>query len=342
MPVSPGGPLRLMFGGDAMLGRLVGESILRHGHRYPLGAVAALLRQADLAIVNLECAITSATTHWHGARKAFYFGAPPPAIASLADAGIGLVSLANNHALDYDVQGLLDTVAALDLHAIAHAGAGRDAGAAHQPAMVRRQDLGVGMAAFCDHQADFAADNEQPGIAWLDPMHQNGAISAFARALEPLASAGVTWPILSLHWGPNMVWRPATRLRRLAHAAIDLGWKIVYGHSAHVFQGVELYRGCPILYAAGDLVDDYYVDRGFRNDHQLLFELQLGHHALERIVLHPLFIGDCRTAPANDAQRRWIFAQMAGLCADLGTGTRVAGEVLLIEPTVPYPVPSSG
>jgi poly-gamma-glutamate synthesis protein (capsule biosynthesis protein) len=328
-------PSRLIFGGDAMLGRLVRDAIVRHGPGYPLGAIAPLLREADLAVVNLECAITSSnssSSHWHGAPKAFYFGAPPGAIETLADAGIGLVSLANNHALDYDVQGLLQTIRALDEYGIAHAGAGDDLAGALQAAIVQRQHLGLGMAAFCDHQGDFAAANDCPGIAWLDMADEAAAIAAFADALAPLSAAAVNWPILSLHWGPNMVWRPEPRQRRLAHAAIDMGWKIVYGHSAHVFHGVELYRGCPIIYAAGDLVDDYYVDPAFRNDHQLLFDLRLAGGALERIVLHPLFIENCRTVPATTTQREWIFGQMARLCAELGTATRVDGAVLAIEP----------
>jgi poly-gamma-glutamate synthesis protein (capsule biosynthesis protein) len=323
-------PLRVIFGGDTMLGRLVRDSIVRHGPGYPLGAIAPLLRQADLAIVNLECAITAASGLWPGAPKAFYFGAPPEAVQTLANAGVALVNLANNHALDYDVRGLLDTIKTLDDHAILHAGAGRDTRASLQPAIVQRKQLGFGMAAFCDHQADFAAAEGRPGIAWLDLHDEAGATAAFAHALAPLLAAGVTWPILSLHWGPNMVWRPSGRFRRLAHAAVDIGWKIVYGHSAHVFHGIELYRGCPILYATGDLVDDYYVDPEFRNDHQLLFELQLGERALHRIVLHPLFIEHCRVAPAGGARRDWIFRQMAVLCRELGTTTRVAGDTLVI------------
>jgi poly-gamma-glutamate synthesis protein (capsule biosynthesis protein) len=134
-----------------------------------------------------------------------------------------------------------------------------------------------------------------------------------------------------------MASKPAPHQRRLARAAIEVGWKIVYGHSAHVFQGVELYEGCPILYAAGDLVDDYAVDPAFRNDHQLLFALELGEDAVERIVMHPLFIRRCRVFPANSAQRAWIGERMEELCAGLGTSMRVEGAELVIEPTLIRP-----
>jgi poly-gamma-glutamate synthesis protein (capsule biosynthesis protein) len=331
------GPLRLLFGGDVMLGRLVGEAMLREGPDYPLGAVSALLHAADLAIANLECAVCEPAERWHGAPKAYYFRAPPLAGQALVDAGIKLVSLANNHILDYDVQGLLDTVRVLDAHGIAHVGAGVDLAAALAPVIVERRGVRIGMAAFCDHQDDFAATADHPGMAWLGLHDEAAAIDAFARALAPLRAEGVRWPILSMHWGPNMAAEPSDRQRRLARAAVEVGWKIVFGHSAHVFQGVELHEGCPILYAAGDLVDDYAVDAGFRNDHQLLFELVLGEDALERVVMHPLFIRGCRVFPANSAQRAWIIERMRGLCEELGTATGVDGDTLVIEPGMEKP-----
>lgn len=336
MATGPAPPLRVMFGGDAMLGRIVREKIERFGPDYPLGAITPLLRQADLAIVNLECAITACTRQWPGEPKAFYFGAPPAAIESLVGAGIKLVSLANNHTLDFGVQGLLDTVQALDAHGIAHAGAGADLAAAGAPAMLDCKGVRFGMAAFCDHQEDFAAAAGRPGIAWLDLDDEPGALAAFERALAPLRDGAVDWPILALHWGPNMVWRPSARFQRLAHGAIDMGWKILFGHSAHVFHGIELRRGCPILYAAGDIVDDYYVDPRFRNDHQLLFELELAAGALRRIALHPVFIDDCRTLPADAAQRDWIFRTMSSLCAELRTPVRQDGDYLLVDVAAPW------
>jgi poly-gamma-glutamate synthesis protein (capsule biosynthesis protein) len=330
-------PLRLVFGGDLMLGRLVGEAMLREGADYPLGAIAPLLREADLTIANLECAISEPGERWHGEPKAYYFRAPPSAGQALPDAGVKLLSLANNHILDYDVQGLLETVRILDAHGIAHAGAGTDLAAATAPAIVELRGVRIGMAAFCDHQGDFAAADDHPGMAWLGMHDEAAAIDAFARALAPLRAAGVRWPILSLHWGPNMVSEPSPQQRRLARAAIDIGWKIVFGHSAHVFQGVELYEGCPILYAAGDLVDDYAVDPAFRNDHQLLFALELGEDAVERVVMHPLFIRRCRVFPANSAQRAWIIERMQGLCAGLGTGTVIDADTLVIRPRMARP-----
>lgn len=311
--------VKLIFGGDAMLGRLTGQAIQRYGAAYPLGQVARTMRSADLTIVNLECAITSAHKHWRGQPKAFYFGAPPAAADSLSGAGVDLVSLANNHMLDFDVVGMRDTLQHLRQHHIRFAGAGEDIDEAVSPAFIERKGIRFGMAAFCNHQSDFAATPDKPGIAWVNLEDKAAALECFGRALEPMRRAAVDWPILSLHWGPNMVRRPAPALRALAHEAIEMGWKILFGHSAHIFQGIEIHRGCPVIYAAGDLVDDYYVDPFFKNDHQLLFELELSRTALHKIWLHPLFISDCQVHPATDASKDFILQTATRLCAEMGT-----------------------
>lgn len=323
--------VRLMFGGDVMLGRIVKDAILRFGPGYPLQPIADMMHAADLTVVNLECAITSRIDHWPGAPKAFYFGAPPQAVNTLFNAGVDLVSLANNHALDFGIAGLLDTLRYLHERGIRQAGAGADIDAALMPAILKCRGMSFGMAAFCDHQEDFAAQHECAGIAFLDLDDEQTAVGKLRTALQPLLDARVDWPILSLHWGPNMVWRPSDRFRRIAHAAIEMGWKILFGHSAHIFHGIEIVRGCPILYAAGDLVDDYRVDADFRNDHQMLFSLELTRDAVRRIDLHPIFIDQCQARPASPKQFAWITAQMRSLCAELGTQVEKNNDKLWID-----------
>lgn len=323
--------LHILFGGDVMLGRLVRSQILLHGAGYPLEAVADIMRAADLTIVNLECAITASTGRWPGKQKAFYFGAPPQAAGTLAQAGVDLVSLANNHTLDFDVGGLFDTLRHLRKYGIAWTGAGTHLGPARTPAIVQRHGIRVGMAAFCDHQPDFAATPSRPGIAYLDLNDEAGALAVWRKALARLRRAQADWPILSLHWGPNMVARPSLQFRHLARAAIDMGWKILFGHSAHVFHGIEIYRGCPIIYAAGDLVDDYAVDPWFRNDLQLLIDIAVGADRLRQIRLHPIVIDECRTLPAVGEQFDQITARMTSLCAELGTRVSSNGHDVWID-----------
>jgi poly-gamma-glutamate synthesis protein (capsule biosynthesis protein) len=312
-------PVRLVLGGDVMLGRLVKEEILARGPRYPLGQLARFMRAADLTLVNLECAITDRDAVWEGAPKAFYFGAPSAAIDSLADAGVDVVSLANNHSLDFGPQGLLDTLAALAARGIASAGAGRTLEDALAPAVVERRGVRFGLAAFCDHQADFAARADAPGIAFLDLDDEGSARDRFQRSLDRMRELGVDWPILSLHWGPNMVWRPSARFVRLARAAIDMGYAALFGHSAHVFHGIEVYKGRPIFYSTGDLVDDYAVDSEFENDCQAIFDLSLRGLAVKEIGVYPVVIESCRSGFASGPRFARIAERAARLSGEMGT-----------------------
>ena len=323
--------IHVMLGGDVMLGRNVKEYIRQYGPEYPLSGVASLMRNADLTIVNLECALTATEQIWPGAPKAFYFGAPLQAIYSLLDAGIDMLSLANNHVLDFGIKGLGETLHLLDAHDIRHAGAGINIDEARAPATIICNGIKFGMASFCDHQADFAAEKNSPGIAYLDLGDESNTISCFRNALDLLQQARVDWPILTLHWGPNMVYRPSAHFRRIAHAAIDMGWKILFGHSAHVFQGIEIYQGCPIIYAAGDLVDDYYVDPAFKNDHQLLFELVLSRTSLQHIRLYPVRIADCRTQLASEEEFEYIVKWITTLCSEMGTKVQRADNKIWID-----------
>ncbi len=322
---------RVMFGGDVMLGRLVKNAILRFGRSYPLAPIAPMMRAADLTVINLECALTSGVERWPGAHKAYYFGAPPQAIDALREAGVDMVSLANNHVLDFGIGGLRETLELLHQHDMSFAGAGETLAEACSAAIVKRHCMRFGMVAFCDHQADFAASPERPGIAHIDSDDETGTITLFRNALERMQAQAVDWPILSLHWGPNMVFRPAPKFRRLARAAIIMGWKMVYGHSAHVFQGIELVQGCPIIYAAGDLVDDYHVDPHFMNDHQLLFELKFDGSTLRSIALHPVVIRHCQVRPADADQTLLIAKWMTRVSLEMGTRVKSDGGTLCID-----------
>jgi len=318
--------LTIALGGDTMLGRIVAETMRELGADYPLEAVAHVFHSADLGVVNLECAITSREERWTGQPKAFYFRADEAAAAALARAGVGAVNLANNHALDFGRAGLEDTIAALSRVGVACFGAGRTLDEAFGAAIIRVRDVGVGLLGFTDHPHDFAATANAPGVAVLD-IERDRARS-LARMTEAIATArarGAELIIVSAHWGPNYDDEPEPELVWFARGLVDSGADLVFGHSRHVFQGIEIYRGSPILYAAGDLVDDYYVgDQG--NDHALMFTVTFDGTTARRIDLHPCFIEHCRVVPAPPAVSSAIRARITRLCQALGTTVRGGDE----------------
>src|SRR5260370_36120287 len=143
--------MRLVFVGDAMLGRLVNEALKEKPPEYPWGDTLHLFQRSDMRICNLECALADGGTPWARTPKIFHFRSDAKNVASLKAAQINAVSLANNHTLDFEEEALCETFAVLDAAGISHAGAGRTLGEAALPALWEVQGRKVGLLAFIDH-----------------------------------------------------------------------------------------------------------------------------------------------------------------------------------------------
>ena len=322
--------LDLLFGGDTMLGRRVNEAIRREGFTYPLEAVVATTRAADLFLVNLECAITPRNVQYSGPEKAFYFRADPVAADTLTYAGVDLVSLANNHALDADYDGLRDTLAILDEKEILYVGAGTTIEAATRPAFLNAKGMRLGVLAYCDHQRDFAAGIDRPGIRFAD-LSDPDTPGRLAREVEALA-ARVDHVIVAFHWQYNWVPRVSTFYRSLARQLVEAGARIIWGHSPHHFQGVEWIDGSVVLYATGDLVEDYRLVPEFRNDRQLLFQVDVSREGIEQVRAYPFELALGRTHTACTEARQWIADRFGQMCGDLGSRVEQQGEWLGVLP----------
>jgi poly-gamma-glutamate capsule biosynthesis protein CapA/YwtB (metallophosphatase superfamily) len=288
-----------------MLGRKVAERIVCEG---PKGLVAedvlALTRGVDLFVLNLECCISERGTPWPDPTKPFFFRAPPAAIEVLRELGVDCVTLANNHALDYGPEALLDTLGHLSSAGIACVGAGRNIEQARAPALLDANGLRLAVLGCSDHPPEFAATRESPGIAY--------GLEWVAEAVGPLDADAV---LVTPHWGPNMTLEPRRYVRRAAASLRTAGATLVAGHSAHVFHGVQ--QG--ILFDLGDFLDDYAVDSELRNDLGLLFLVTLDRGGLRRLEAVPLKLDFCHTRIAEGDDASWIRRRFRAACATLGT-----------------------
>ena len=322
--------LTLALVGDVMLGRVVNRMIAEHGSAYPWGDILPAVRGADGFLINLECALTDHTERWSdGGHKPFYFRANPRVVETLQVAGVDFASLANNHAADFGMTGMLDTIRHLDEAGIAHAGAGADLAAAWMPAFLTVDNLRVGVVAFADHPAAWAAGPTAPGINFTPVSLVSDHFGAIAHALA-IARRQADLVICSMHWGPNMRVQPTPAFRAFARRVIEAGADVFWGHSAHVVQGVEIWHGKPILYDTGDFVDDYAVDPELRNDLPGLFLLRVQPPAVARIDIIPVAISRCQVNRARGAERDWFVERFTALCAERGTAVLVTDEALTV------------
>jgi poly-gamma-glutamate synthesis protein (capsule biosynthesis protein) len=326
--------VRIGLTGDVMLGRLVDRRQRRRPVTVVWGDLLDRLRALDGLFVNLECCLSTRGEPWRRTYRPFHFRADPTwAVPALRAAGVDCCALANNHVLDYEVAALRDTLGTLDDADLRHAGAGRDREAAFDPATVTVDGVDVAFVSLTDNTPEYAATSDRPGTAHVDiDVDDLETRTVVRETLDRAAATGPDLLVASLHWGPNMVVEPPESFRRFGRWLVDEGVDVVHGHSAHVFQGVEVYRGRPILYDTGDFVDDYAVDDELRNDRSFLFEVTVTDAGVPaELRLLPTEIDDCAVHSAGPEAASWSRERMRDRSAEFDTAFERAGESLVLD-----------
>ena len=213
------------------------------------GDVAHIFRGANLSVANLECALTTGGRPIPG--KCTLRGSPLWA-GILKQAGIGVVSLANNHVMDYGPAGLASTLEALRDAGIQSVGAGSNIREARAPLFV---DVGGTRVAFLARtsvivSAPTCASDTEPGVAWLDPGEARAAIAACRDDADVV--------VMLVHWGIEEYAYPSPTQRADARGFVDAGADIVLGHHPHVLQGFERYKNGWIAYSLGNFLFDEF------------------------------------------------------------------------------------
>ncbi|MFC4589051.1 CapA family protein [Sphaerisporangium corydalis] len=242
------GPFTISFGGDTHF-----EGSLRNrlaSPRTALGPISSVLKRADLAMVNLETAITQGGTPAPG--KQFTFRAPATALTALKAAGVDVASMANNHGMDYMQGGLRDSLAAIRRSRFPVVGIGRNAAEAYKP--FRKTVNGNRVAIIGATQV---LDSEFIQ-AWTATATQGGLASAKneERLLQAVRQARRTSDtvIVHLHWGTELQKCPNAAQLDLAPKLIAAGADVIIGGHAHILLGSGYLRGRYVSYGMGNFV----------------------------------------------------------------------------------------
>jgi poly-gamma-glutamate capsule biosynthesis protein CapA/YwtB (metallophosphatase superfamily) len=310
--------MRLVLVGDVMLGRQVNEALKEAPPASPWGDTLPLFQEADFRFCNLECVIADQGVPWSATPKLFHFRSEAKNLQVLRAAQITAVSLANNHVLDFQEVALFEMLQVLDDQGIARAGAGHTLAEASRPALVEVHGNTIGFLAFTDNEPGWAATDERPGVFYVPIAVQDQRARRLLEQIRHLREQ-VAYLFVSAHWGPNWGYLPPAAHVPFAHALIDAGADLVVGHSGHVFRGIELYQGRPILYCLGDFIDDYAVDSLERNDQGWLVTLEIEANTLSSIRLYPTIIQDCQARRAGRKEARAIATRLQGLSARFRT-----------------------
>ena len=359
----------VLLGGDVMLGRGVDqilphpgdpelrESYMRDARGYvtlaervngaiprpvdwewPWGDALAIVDELapDVRLVNLETTITADGEFAAG--KPVCYRMHPDNVPALSAFRPDVCALANNHVLDFGRSGMTDTLAALTRAGIGFTGAGADLTAARRPAVVDVDDdhrvliASIGLTSAGVFES-WAAHRDRSGV-WLvhAPSHRDAVSDVMAEISAHKRDGDVV--IVSVHWGSNWGYGIEHSQVAFAHRLIDAGVDIVHGHSSHHPRPIEIYRGRPILYGCGDVIDDYEGIGGheaFRGDLRLLYVASVAADRGDLVALQliPLRVRQMRLQRAARSEADWLRTTVEHTSRRFGTRLRsVPGDLL--------------
>lgn len=319
------GAVSFVGGGDLMIDRPDPASILRH--------VENDMREADVTYVNLEgpaCDVGEKNPALVGIARPTK--SCPGAIDALVHAEVDVVSLANNHTMDYGKEGLFQTLELLDAARIPYTGAGRNIAEARKPALLETGGIKIAMLSYTSVcMPPYVATNDQAGAAVIRVKTTYEAnLRLLLQPGSPMATRTVGHPddvemlvgdiraarksadivLVSWHWGISERWgKIADYQRTLGRAAIDAGANAILGHHAHMLLGIEFYKHCPIFYSMGNFAFD--MSHHYFRPESMLLKCDLSRDGADNWRILPLTTNDAHEpvpVPADGEGRKvcWI------------------------------------
>lgn len=368
--IGDSGVVTVLLGGDVMLGRGVDQILPQPGdpalhepcvddaRRYveraeqahgsipypvdwtwPWGDALAILEDLapEVRLINLETTITGCGEFACG--KAIHYRMHPDNLPALLAMRPDVCALANNHILDFGRRGLANTFDALAAAGIHGIGAGADLETAQHPAVVTCHGdhrVVVGSVAMKSSGVpnSWAAHRDRPGV-WLigDPSARGAADDVAAGVLAHKRTGDIA--IVSVHWGSNWGYGMGSGETQFAHRLIDAGFDIVHGHSSHHPRPIEIYRGKPILYGCGDVINDYegiWSYESFRSDLRLLYLVSMdpGRGELGALRMLPMRVRRMRLERAPRPDAEWLRATIEHISRRFRINVVAGSDDLLI------------
>ena len=242
------GTLVIHGAGDSSLDPTYVSTFGTQGYGYAWSGLDGLFLRDDLAVVNVECCVSTIGTKYPG--KEFNFRGDPKALPAMREAGVEVANLGNNHSYDYGPDALVDSRRNIIAAGMAAVGAGRDADEANRPAFFDRKGRRVavlGLDQVVDPDPEAVATAMKPGTA--DGHDFDAMLQAVKAAKE---DADVL--IVMIHWGVELDTVPRSYQVADGHAMVDAGADVIFGGHAHRLQPMEMYKGRPIFYSLGNFV----------------------------------------------------------------------------------------
>ncbi len=243
--IEHGKPVSVVIGGDVYPGMRAEDYFRRGDAEVLFGDLYPMLAEADLSIVNLECPLVESPRPIH--KSGPTLSSHPESVHGLCAAGVDLVGLANNHALDHGEEGLANTVSCCEKSGLATVGAGPNLIAARRPFLRTVCGIRIGVVAMADREFSIATET-----SWgANPI----SVIDFVRLMGEIR-ADIDYLIVLLHGGNEHYPYPSPGMMDTAHFLVEQGANIVINQHTHCPGCVESYRGGTIVYGQGNFIFD--------------------------------------------------------------------------------------
>jgi poly-gamma-glutamate capsule biosynthesis protein CapA/YwtB (metallophosphatase superfamily) len=313
---SPSETLTITAVGDIMLSRKVARFIKEENDAYyPFKKVSPWLESGDITFGNLESPFGRGGKPIPG--KGIWFKAEPEYASVLKTVGFDVLSVANNHILDFDSEVLLENLEVIDSLGLHSIGAGRNIEEARSPVIIEKNGTKVAFLGYSDfynifwdwsYQRSFVAKEDLPGVAPLDLKVMEEDIKRVRDSVDMV--------VVSVHWGVEESPRPSAEQRQMAHALWEAGADVILGHHPHVLQGIEVKDGNVVAYSLGNFVFDQPWED---NRQSVILNLDFNMGKLSGLRLVPVYTKDGRALPAEGDKSEAILDKIVKLSGELDT-----------------------
>ena len=268
-------PLKIVAGGDIMLGSWIEDIIHEEGYDYPFRKINSIISGTDIFFANLEAPFGDSDSAYE---KTYTFHVLMDLVQVLTAGKINVVSLANNHIMDYGINDLVSTLNILEKNKIHCTGAGLNLRNARKPAQIEIKGNKIIVAGYSlTFPEEFWATDSTPGTCFPSHSFLYKDIKSFKKNNDIV--------IVSFHWGGELLNQPKEYHIELAHNAINAGADLIIGHHPHVVQGIEIYKNKIVAYSLGNFIFGSYSENVRES---MLLELLYGTNGIEQCKVHPI------------------------------------------------------
>ena len=267
------GEISITIVGDIMLSRGVQSFLDSEGYNYPYEGLKDILLNDDLSIANLECPITDSKSAANKASR-LVFKADKDNAKAMKAAGLELLSLANNHTMDYKYQGLEDTMKNLSEASLSYVGAAGSE-AEDKSYIYEKDGIRVGILAYSLFPPEgFVYNADKSTISYISESDTD-------KLKQELENLDADIKIVYFHWGVEFEPYVSERQRKVGRQAVDYGANFIVGTHPHLIQPKELYKDKYIYYSLGNCIFDKQIPRG--TDEGLLLKLKVDKEGIKSV-----------------------------------------------------------